>query len=116
MTVGDDVVIPRCHVADSWTARLVGLLGTSDLGPDEGVWIAPCRSVHTWGMRIAIACAFLDRAGRVVRVVDPLTPWRTASMRGAHAVIETRAGGLAGLSVGDVVRQMPPEIARPGSS
>lgn len=100
----DGIVVARCHVATRWTARLVGLLATADLRADEGVWLAPCRSVHTWGMRISIACAFVDRDGRVLRVIDPLPPRRTAAVRGASAVLETRAGGLARVRVGDVLR------------
>lgn len=95
--------MPRCHVAERWPARLVGLLGTAALAADEGLWIAPCRSVHTWGMRVTIACAFIDAQGRVVRVVDPLPPWRMAAYRGAAAVLETRAGGLRGITVGDTL-------------
>jgi uncharacterized membrane protein (UPF0127 family) len=101
------VVLARCHVADGWRSRLVGLLGTTDLAVDEGLWIAPCASVHTWGMRIAIACAFLDAHGRVLRVVDPLPKWRAASFRGAAVVLEAGAGALGTLRVGEVLRQVP---------
>lgn len=104
---GDDVVLERCHVADGWLSRLVGLLGTPDLAVDEGLWIAPCASVHTWGMRIAIACAFLDAHGRVLRVVDPLPTRRAASCRGAAVVLEARAGALRAVRVGEVLRQAP---------
>jgi uncharacterized protein len=96
-------LVANCHVADRWIARLVGLLGTPDLAPEEGLWITPCRSVHTWGMRAAIACAFVDGDGRVLRVVDPLAPRRSAGARGARSVLEARAGCLAGVRVGDVL-------------
>ena len=104
---GDEVVLTRCHVADRWFARLVGLLGTADLAGGEALWIAPCASVHTGGMRMAIACAFLDAHGRVLRVVDPLPTWRAASFRGAAGVLETRAGALRTVRAGDVLRQVP---------
>lgn len=104
---GDDVVLARCHVAGGWFSRLVGLLGTADLAVDEGLWIAPCASVHTWGMRIAIACAFLDANGQVLRVVDPLPARRAAAFRGAAIVLEARAGALRTVRVGDVLRQEP---------
>ncbi len=104
---GDDVVLERCHVADRWFSRLVGLLGTADLAAGEGLWIAPCASVHTWGMRVAIACVFLDAQGRVLRVVDPLPPRRAASFRGAAVVVETRPGALQTVTVGETLRQAP---------
>ena len=97
------MIVSRCHVAERWWARFVGLLGTADLAADEGLWIAPCGSVHTWGMRVTIGCAFVDAHGRVLRVVDPLPPWRVAACRGAAAVLETRAGGLRAITVGDTL-------------
>ncbi|HTI33886.1 MAG TPA: hypothetical protein VL422_09445, partial [Miltoncostaea sp.] len=35
----------RCHLADGLLRRLVGLLGTPDLRPDEALWIARCAAV-----------------------------------------------------------------------
>ncbi len=95
--VGADgaVIAARCHRAASRTARLVGLLATPDLADEEALWLAPCASVHTLGLRAPIGCAFLDGAGRVLRVVDPLPAGRLAAVRGARAVVECRAGRLA---------------------
>lgn len=102
---GGGRVVARCFVADTALARLVGLLGTPDLAPGEGLWLERCGAVHTAGMRIPIACAFLDGDGRVLRVVDPLPPWRAARESGASAVIEVVAGRLAGVRPGDVLRR-----------
>ncbi len=100
-------MVSKCRVAERWSARLVGLLGTVELADGEGLWLAPCASVHTWGMRIAIACAFVDGQGRVLRVVDPLPPWRAVACKGAAAVLETCAGGLRSVQVGEVLVQCP---------
>jgi uncharacterized membrane protein (UPF0127 family) len=107
VTAGGAVVVQRCSVADGWVGRFVGLLATPDLGPEEGLWLAPCASVHTWGMRIPLAVAFLDRDGRVRRIVDPLPPWRFAASRGAAAVLEAPAGAFADLFVGQLLQQVP---------
>jgi hypothetical protein len=99
---GDGTVLaPRCHRASSRLARLVGLLGTPDLRPDEALWLEPCASVHAVGLRAPIGCAFLDAEGRVIRVVDPLGRGRAAGARGARAVVECRAGVLAGVAPGE---------------
>jgi uncharacterized membrane protein (UPF0127 family) len=46
-----------------------------------------------WFMRFSIDAVFVDRAGRVVRVADRLSPWRAAVIaRGAAEVIELPAG------------------------
>ncbi|MBJ7455896.1 MAG: DUF192 domain-containing protein [Thermoleophilia bacterium] len=95
------LVSARCHTARTWRARLVGLLGTPALGDDEALWIERCGAVHTIGLRAAIGCAFLDDAGRVLRVVDPLPSGRAAAVRGARSVVECPAGTLAGVRPGD---------------
>jgi hypothetical protein len=91
------VVLARCRVTRTARDRLVGLLGTSALGAGEGLWIAPCRGVHTAFMRMPIACALLDSDGRVLAVADPLPAWRSLSARGARAAVECAPGGLAGV-------------------
>lgn len=98
----------RCHLASTRRARLVGLLATPDLGADEALWLPSCGSVHAIGLRAPIGCAFLDAAGRVLRVIDPLRPGRIAGVPGARAVVECRAGVLAGaVRPGDVLRRDP---------
>lgn len=86
------LVAGRAYRAERWAARAVGLLSTPDLSIDEALWLEPCRAVHTFGMRIPLACAFVDAGGHVVRVVDPLVPGRLAACRRARAVVECRAG------------------------
>ena len=97
----------RCHRAGSPLARLVGLLGTSDMSADEALWLEPCSRVHTVGLRARIGCAFLDADGRVMHVVDPLRRRRAAGCRGARTVVECSAGVLttAGVRAGDVLRR-----------
>lgn len=95
------VVAGRCHRASGGLARAVGLLGTHDLAGDEALWIEPCGSIHTIGMRIDIGAAFLDAEGAVLRVIARLVPGRIAVCRGARAVVEARPEVLAGLRAGD---------------
>ena len=96
------VVCERCGVADSMVGRMRGLLGRSELPAGEGLLIRTW-SIHMFFMRFAIDAVFLDRDRRVVRVVENLGPWKTASCRGAREVVELAAGEAAarGLSVGD---------------
>jgi len=57
-------------------------------------------------MRFPIDVVFLDRAGRVVRVVPDLRSWVLAvGARGAKEVVELRAGTIAesGTQAGDDV-------------
>jgi hypothetical protein len=101
---GPVLLAGRCYVARSLLARTVGLLATPDLAADEALWLAPCASVHTMGLRAAIGCAFVDSDGRVLRVVDPLARGRLAVARGARAVVECRAGALRAIPPGARLR------------
>ncbi|MDX6645660.1 MAG: uncharacterized protein QOK40_1387 [Miltoncostaeaceae bacterium] len=92
---GSACLAERCYLARSPLARTVGLLATADLAADEALWLEPCASVHSLGLRARIGCAFLAPDGSVLRVVDPLPPGRVASARGARAVVECAAGRLA---------------------
>lgn len=55
--------------------------------------IAPCHSIHTFGMNEPIDIAFLSREGKVIEVCEALSPWRMKRCSGAFAVLERRAGG-----------------------
>lgn len=46
--------------------RAKGLLGTDKLPRGGGIWIVPCRSIHSFGMRYEFDAIFLDRNGKVV--------------------------------------------------
>lgn len=90
--------------ARSFAARLGGLLARPPLRDDEALYLSPCSSVHTFFMRYAIDVAFLDRNGRVLKVVT-LAPWRAAACLGAAGTLELRAGQAArrGVTVGALV-------------
>jgi uncharacterized membrane protein (UPF0127 family) len=70
-------------VAETHWSRLRGLLGVSedDFRNGAGLWIRPCRGVHTLAMRFPIDVVYLDRAGAVVHLERELRPWRFAPVR-----------------------------------
>ena len=76
-------------------SRSVGLLGKKTLPDGEALLIRPCWSIHTWFMRFTLDVIFLDREDRVVKVALKMGPWRMAMAKGAHSVIEMKAGSLA---------------------
>lgn len=98
-----DLAIAHTH----WS-RLRGLLGVSpdDFGKGRGLWIRPCRGVHTLAMRFPIDVVYLNRAGTVVHVEHNLQPWRFSPVRmQAASVLELPSHTVArtGTSVGDSV-------------
>jgi len=99
--VGDHIVCEPCVVAESFAARMRGLLGRRALPAREGMLIRRESSVHTFFMRFAIDVVFLDADERVLRIDANVGPWRLKACRGARSVLELAAGASAGLSVGD---------------
>ncbi len=85
-------------VAQTHWSRLRGLLGVSagDFGNGSGLWIRPCRGVHTLAMRFPIDVVYLDRAGQVVHLEHNLQPWRFSPVRmQAASVLELPSHTLA---------------------
>jgi uncharacterized membrane protein (UPF0127 family) len=80
-----------------------GLMGRSGLPAGEGLLLSPAPAIHTAFMRFPIDALFLDRELRVLKVVEQLRPWRIASERRAHSVLELSAGesGRRGVQVDD---------------
>ena|SRR3569833_1373509 len=98
----------RCYRAIGWLERGLGLLVGAPLEADEALWIDPCGSVHTWGMRYSIDVVFLDRAGVVLRVTRDVRPWRVApAPRGTRSAIEMRGGSAERVRLGDRLEVRP---------
>ncbi|MDR0359445.1 MAG: DUF192 domain-containing protein [bacterium] len=88
--------------------RALGLLTRSRLPPGTGMWLHPCRSIHTVGMRFPIDVVFVDRRSVVVRVDAWVRPGRMVPfVRRARGVVELPAGTAEGLTVGDQLRFVP---------
>ena len=96
----------RLAVADTHWSRFCGLMGKGrgEFGNGHGLWITPCRGVHTWGMRFAIDVAYLDPDQIVVHLETGLRPWRFAPIRlKATSVLELPEHTLTstGTTIGD---------------
>jgi uncharacterized membrane protein (UPF0127 family) len=87
------VVLADCvQVADDSETRRKGLLGRSGLPAGEGLWIVPCESVHTFGMKFPIDLVYLDRKKKVKKVRSGVPPWRVSACLSAHSVLELASG------------------------
>lgn len=81
----------RLHLAASFLQRAAGLFLLGRLAPNEGLWIRPCHSIHTFGLGYPIDVVFLDVHGRVLKTVHALHPNRVAWCRRAWSVVELPA-------------------------
>ncbi len=86
------IQIGAVRMAESAWQRTRGLIGREPLGEGEGLLIARCRSVHTFGMACAIDVVFIDASGCVVRIVEALCPMRLAMCFRGASVLELAAG------------------------
>ncbi len=89
------VLADRAEIADTSAKRRTGLLKHTGLQPGEGLWIAPCEGVHTFGMKFTIDVVFLSRKKRVLKIRPAMVKRRIAFSLRAYSVLELPAGTLA---------------------
>src|ERR1043166_3817632 len=90
-------------VADTHWSRLRGLMATdvAKFQPGVGLWIIPCRGVHTFGMRFPIDVVYLNADNKVVYLQENLRPWRIAPVRlSAASVVELPPGTISQTQTG----------------
>lgn len=103
----DTCLAARARVADNALSRLVGLLRDTSLAPGDGLWIVPCNSIHSFGMRFVFDAVFLSRDLRVVHLMPEMKAWRVSPIIvSAHSVLELPAGVIrdTGTSLGDILQ------------
>jgi DNA-binding CsgD family transcriptional regulator/uncharacterized membrane protein (UPF0127 family) len=108
LAMGREVCL--AEVADTHFARARGLLGWKDLAMGKGLWVKPCKAIHTYFLKFPIDVAYLASDGTVVKTCSHLHPFRfSVGGRRAHSVLELPAGFLerSGLKVGDSVSWSP---------
>jgi uncharacterized membrane protein (UPF0127 family) len=90
------VVANSVRAATTPWERVVGLIGARELEAEGGLWLEPCSTIHTMGMRFPIDVVLMDRAGRVVAIapnVPPLRPF--VSHKSTAIIVELPAGSTA---------------------
>jgi uncharacterized protein len=89
-----NVVCEQVLIADRARRRMRGLLGRGSLPSGEGMLLQPSPSIHTAFMRFPIDVVFLDRNLRVIKLVEHLPPWHTASAMEGRSTLELSAGEI----------------------
>ena len=104
----------QVHRAETFVARLAGLLFKPPLQPCQALLLVPCASVHTAFMRYAIDVVFLDRAGVIQKIVPNLQPWRMAACSTACQTLELADGQAAVLQL-QALQRWPKLDRRPAA-
>ena len=86
--------------AQSFWARMKGLMGKKDMDTSSALWIYPCLgSIHTCFMRFPIDVIFVNKSLAIVRVIQNISPWKwiypLALFSNTHSVFEFKSPALA---------------------
>ena len=86
------MLVTRGKLASSFTSRFFGLMGRKGVEDGGGLLIASSTSIHSFFMRFRFDAIFIDREGRVVKVVPAMRQWWVAfGGKGAKDVLELPA-------------------------
>lgn len=91
-TTRGTILAETAGMATTSASRRTGLLKHTELPPGEGLWIAPCEAVHTFGMNFAIDVLYLSKTKRVVKIRERMAKRRISACLWAHSVLELPAG------------------------
>jgi uncharacterized membrane protein (UPF0127 family) len=93
------------ETADTFLKKLIGLIGKKGLS-NKGLMIPSCSSIHTFFMRFSIDILFLDKTGKVIKLIEGLHPYRiTLPVLSVKNVIELPEGTIKRLNIktGDII-------------
>jgi uncharacterized membrane protein (UPF0127 family) len=98
------VLAGAAEIARGPIRRGMGLMRRRGWFGSDALLLEHCNSVHSFFMRMPIDVAYLDKGGRVMRMVSSMRPWRVGPIVwSADSVLELPAGALArsGTAEGD---------------
>ena len=99
-------LVEKLQVATSFRTRAQGLIGTSSLEDNEGVWFPKSNWIHTLFMSMTIDVIYLDKKMVVKKLQPGLKPWRfPAPVLSANSVLEVGEGFIEknNVQVGDTL-------------
>ena len=71
-----NVVVENLEMAQTFWARLRGLLGRQEFPAGQGLLFEKTNSIHTFFMNFPIDVVFLDRNMVICSAASELKPWR----------------------------------------
>lgn len=100
---GVDIITIDGLQTETARERLGGLLVKNKLKDREGLWLTPCNSVHTFGMKYSLDLVYVDKNNEVCGTSEDVKPWRMSLCFRAQATIELVAGSISrfGIQKGD---------------
>ncbi|KAA5545878.1 DUF192 domain-containing protein [Roseiconus nitratireducens] len=88
-----EILLPSVEVASTIWQRFRGLMFRRKFCEGYGLWLQPCRSIHTMWMRVPIDVYFIDQDGRIVEHRLRVTPWSiVVPCQDSRSVLEVPSG------------------------
>lgn len=100
------VLAEDAMIANTFFARIKGLLGRKNFEPGQALILKPCDSIHTFFMRFPIDILFVGKDNKVIKAISSLKPFRlTAIYFNATFALELPAGTIQSSSTcrGDLI-------------
>ena len=102
----NNMIASHVDLAHTSATRMKGLLGKTSMEQNYGLWISPCRSIHTFFMKFPIDVIFLSSSNQVVKLINNMKPFRLSPIVfSAKSVLELSTGAIekSGTQIGDQV-------------
>lgn len=89
------ILADKARIADSFLARLIGLLNSSGLDQGQALVLSPSNSIHSFFMRFTFDAIFLNRDQQVIALIPGFKPFRISRLYfKAISTIELPAGAI----------------------
>lgn len=91
------------RIANTMFTRLIGLIRTQRLDPEQGLLIWPCKQIHCFHMKYAIDVIFIDQKMNVIAICSVEPGQISPFYRKSHYALEVTSGQarLYGIKAGD---------------
>ena len=94
------LILSELDIAQNFSSRAIGLLGKKNLSAETGLWIKKCNSIHTFFMKFAIDCIFVDQSLKVKALYKNIKPWKLIwPIWSANSVFEVSVGTIERMNI-----------------
>jgi len=91
----NQIIASKVTIADTFLSRLIGLLNKKELPDNTGLWIIPCNSIHTFGLKFNIDVIFLNKDNVIVYLIENMDKNKMSPIIfPAHSVLEVVPGSI----------------------
>lgn len=91
----NQIIAKEVTIANTFLSRLIGLLDKKELPFDNGLWLIPCNSIHTFGLKFNIDAIFLNKNNTIVYLMENLGKNKISPVIfAAHSVLEIVQGTI----------------------